>query len=175
MISKSVKKLKRMCKTYWLIENYQEAVDDTTQLWVIHHRREVQDGFCIWKREELVKIGQYYHLEPNELIFMKKSEHVTLHNNAIDPKTKKPCCYRDVDRTGEKNPMYGKHLSEETKRKLSDALKGHNFQRNEQWIKSHSGENNVSKRKDVRDKLSKLAKSRYKIVRDDGTWYWGHH
>ena len=164
-----------MCKTYWLIENYQEAVNDSTELWVIHHRREVQDGFCIWKREELVKIGQYYHLEPNELIFMKKSEHVALHNNAIDPKTKKPCCYRDVDRTGEKNPMYGKHLSEETKRKLSDALKGRNFQRNEQWIKSHSGENNVSKRKDVRDKLSKLAKSRYKIVRDDGTWYWGHH
>ena len=164
-----------MCKTYWLIENYQEAVNDSTELWVVHHRREVQDGFCIWKAEELVNIGQYYHREPDELIFMKLSDHISMHNKAIDPKTKKPCCYRDVDRTGEKNPMYGKHLSEETKRKLSDVLKGRHFQRNEQWIKSHSGENNVSKRKDVRDKLSKLAKSRYKIVRDDGTWYWGHH
>lgn len=164
-----------MCKTYWLIENYQEAVNDSTELWVIHHRREVQDGFCIWKREELVKIGQYNHLEPNELIFMKKSEHVALHNKAIDPKTKKPCCYRKRDITGEKNPMFGKHLSEETKKKMSNALKGRNFQRNEQWIRLHSGENNVSKRKDVRDKLSKLAKSRYKIIRDDGSWYWGHH
>ena len=173
MISKSVKKLKRMCKTYWLIENYQEAVNDYTELWVIHHRREVQDGFCIWRAEELVRIGQYYNLEPNELIFMKKSEHSALHNKAIDPKTKKPCCYRDVDRTGEKNPMYGKHLSDDTKQKLSNALKGRKM--NEQWVKLHSGENNVSKRKDVRDKISKLAKSRYKIVRDDGTWYWGHH
>ena len=164
-----------MCKTYWLIENYQEAVNDTTQLWVIHHRRELQDGFCIWKAEELVKIGQYYHREPDELIFMKLSDHISMHNKAIDPKTKKPCCYRDVDRTGEKNPMFGKHLTEETKKKLSNALKGRSFQRNEQWIKLHSGENNVSKRRDVRDKLSKLAKSRYKIVRDDGTWYWGHH
>lgn len=164
-----------MCKTYWLIENYQEAVNDTTQKWVCHHRREVQDGFCIWKADELIKIGQYYHLEPNELIFMKKSEHLALHNKAIDPKTKKPCCYRDVDRTGEKNPMYGKHLSEETRKKISEKSKGRKFQRNEQWIKSHSGENNVSKRRDVRDKISKLAKSRYKIIRDDGSWYWGHH
>lgn len=162
-----------MCKTYWLIENYQEAVNDTTQKWVCHHRREVQDGFCIWRAEELVRIGQYYHREPDELIFMKLSEHLALHNKAIDPKTKKPCCYRDVDRTGEKNPMYGKHLSDDTKHKLSNALKGRKM--NEQWVKSHSGENNVSKRKDVRDKISKLAKSRYKIIRDDGSWYWGHH
>ena len=61
MINKSVKKLKRMCKTYWLIENYQEAVNDTTNKWVIHHRREVQDGYCIWNEEKLVKIGQYYN------------------------------------------------------------------------------------------------------------------
>ena len=104
---------------------------------------------------------------------MKLSDHLSLHNKAIDPKTKKPCCYRDVDITGEKNPMYGKHLSDDTKHKLSNALKGRKM--NEQWIKLHSGENNSSKRKDVRDKLRKLAKSRYKIVRDDGTWYWGHH
>ena len=163
-----------MCKTYWLIENYQEAVNDSTELWVIHHRREVQDGFCIWKREELIKIGQYNHLEPNELIFMKKSEHVALHNKAIDPKTKKPCCYRDVDRTGEKNPMYGKTpwnkgkpCSEEAKRKLRAARKENRDK--------YTGENNVSKRRDVRDKISKLAKSRYKIIRDDGSWYWGHH
>ena len=173
MIIKSVKKLKRMCKTYWLIENYQEAVNDTTHKWVCHHRREVQDGFCIWRAEELVRIGQYYHREPDELIFMKMSDHFSLHNKAIDPKTKKPCCYRDVDRTGEKNPMYGKHLSDETRKKIGEKSKGRKM--NEQWVKSHSGENNVSKRKDVRDKISKLAKSRYKIVRDDGTWYWGHH
>lgn len=42
-------------------------------------------------------------------------------------------------------------------------------------MNSHTGENNVSKRQDVRNKISEKAKNRYKITRDDGTWYWGHH
>ena len=102
------KVLKRLCKEYWLIENYDEAVNDNDNIWVCHHRREVQDGFRIWTKEELIKVGQYYHREPNELIFMTKSEHTSLHNLAIDPKTKKPCCYRDRDINGKNNPMYGK-------------------------------------------------------------------
>jgi len=39
--------------------------------------------------------------------------------------------------SGEKNPMYGKHLSEETKRKLSDALSGENHP---MWGKYHTEE-----------------------------------
>ena len=103
-----IKVIKRICKRYTEIENYEIALNDKTQTWVCHHRREVQDGFRIWTKEELIKVGQYYHRKPNELIFMTKSEHTSLHNNAIDPKTKKPCCYRDRDITGKNNPMYGK-------------------------------------------------------------------
>ena len=45
------KDLKRLCKEYWLIENYDEAVNDNDNIWVCHHRREVQDGFRIWKKD----------------------------------------------------------------------------------------------------------------------------
>ena len=131
------KDLKRLCKEYWLIENYDEAVNDKDNIWVCHHRREVQDGFRIWKKDELIKIGQYYDREPNELIFMKRSKHITLHNNAIDPKTKKPCCYRDKDITGKNNPMYGKKganlgkkFSIETCNKISIAKSSH-------WINNY--------------------------------------
>ena len=137
------KDLKRLCKEYWLIENYDEAVNDKDNIWVCHHRREVQDGFRIWKKDELIKVGQYYDREPNELIFMKRSEHITLHNNAIDPKTKKPCCYRDRDITGKNNPMYGKKgpnlgkkFSIETRNKLSNSkapywINNYGYTRNE--------------------------------------------
>lgn len=120
------KDLKRLCKEYWLIENYDEAVNDNDNIWVCHHRREVQDGFRIWKKEELIKIGQYYDREPNELIFMTRSEHTALHNKAIDPKTKKPCSVRNTK--GVNNGMYGKKgvnlgkkFSIETCNKLSNS------------------------------------------------------
>lgn len=101
-----IKDIKRICKRYTEIENYEIALNDKTQTWVCHHRREIQDGFRIWKRDELIKVGQYYHREPDELIFMTLSDHISLHNTAIDPKTKKPCCARNMN--GKNNPMYGK-------------------------------------------------------------------
>lgn len=117
-----IKYIKRICKRYTEIENYEIALNDKTQTWVCHHRREVQDGFRIWTKEELIKVGQYYHREPNELIFMTKSEHTSLHNLAIDPKTKKPWCVRNIK--GSKNPMYGKKWSEEKRAIMAEKFKG---------------------------------------------------
>ena len=68
---------------------------------------------------------------------MTKSAHTSLHNLAIDPKTKKPCCYRDRDITGKNNPMYGKKganlckkFSIETCNKISIAKSSH-------WINNY--------------------------------------
>lgn len=97
---------KRYVKSYCrddisLIENYDKAIADTTQVWHCHHRRET-----IFSKSDLIEIGEYYNRPACELIFLTSLEHNRLHN------------------ISENNPMFGKHLSEEHKRKMSEALKG---------------------------------------------------
>ena len=84
-----------------LIENYDKAVSDTTQIWHCHHRRET-----VMSRKDLIEIGEYYNRPAIELIFLTKSEHNRLH------------------KSGENHPLFGKHLLEETRQKMSEANKG---------------------------------------------------
>ena len=84
-----------------LIENYEEAVNDKTRKWVVHHRRGT-----IYNRNGLKEIGEYYKRPAIELIFMTEEEHKRLHN------------------IGENNPFFGKHHSEEAKEKISNAQIG---------------------------------------------------
>lgn len=100
-----LQEVKKYCQEYYLIENYQEAVNDQTQTWHCHHRHEIDWDLS---REELIAIGRYYDVHYSELIFLTHREHNILHN------------------TGENNPMYGKHHTEEVKDKISDSLKGEN-------------------------------------------------
>ena len=86
-----------------LIENYEIAVNDPKNTWVCHHK----NGILLHKSaKELDEIGLYYNRPPEELIFVTKSEHKTLHN------------------TGVNHPLYGTHRSLETKKKQSKKLKG---------------------------------------------------
>ena len=78
------------------IENYEKAIADTTQTWDLHHRTE------IWwncSAKDLIKNECYYNRKACELVFLTPSEHRSLHNQ-------------------------GKLLSEETRRKISEAHKG---------------------------------------------------
>ena len=91
-----------------LIENYDKAIADKTQTWHCHHRRE-----SIFSKSDLIEIGEYYNRPACELIFLTKSEHIRLH------------------KIGENNPNFGKpawnngkHLSAETRKKISEARKG---------------------------------------------------
>lgn len=104
-----LKSVKRICKDYMNVENYTEAINDENNTWVLHHRREVQDGFNIWSRNELIKIGQYYNVPANDVIFLRKDVHRRLHNLAINVKTGEFSCARHL--TGEKNGMFGKHAT----------------------------------------------------------------
>jgi hypothetical protein len=95
------------CRHPELIENYDKAVADTTQVYETHHRLETHtsDGerrLVELTREELIALGVYYDRPASELILLTASEHGRLHN-----KGKK------------RGPR-----TEETKRKMSEAHKG---------------------------------------------------
>lgn len=94
MISKRTANI--FCKDYYLIENYQQAVNDLTQTWDCHHRREITENKS---KQQLIDEGRYYDISPDELIFLTKSEHRKLH-------------------------LKGKRHSAETKRKMSESQKG---------------------------------------------------
>lgn len=97
------RKYRCYCRHPELIENYDKAIADRTQMWEVHHRREE-----FYSQKELIERGEYYDVQPEELIFLTEAEH---HN--IDSACK---------RRGESHKGY-KH-SEETKRKISEANKG---------------------------------------------------
>ena len=57
-----------------LIENYDKAIADTTQVWHCHHRRE-----SIYSKNDLIEINEYYNRPACELIFLTPFEHIRLH------------------------------------------------------------------------------------------------
>ena len=102
--------VKRYCKNFKDIENYEKAKSDNFKGWHCHHRLETHtsDGerrLVDITKKELIALDMYWHRPADELIFMKGYEHRLLHNK------------------GENNPMFGKHHSEETRRKMSEANK----------------------------------------------------
>ena len=93
----------KYCKDYENIENYDKAKKDNFKGWHCHHRLETHnsDGerrLVDISQEELKALEMYYDRPANELIFLTSREH-----NA----------YRK-----------GRHLSEEHKKKVSEALEG---------------------------------------------------
>lgn len=69
-----------------LIENYEEAVNDKENQWVLHHRLELTlDGEFAHTAGELERMGMYHNRPYFELIFLKESDHSRLHNKAMSP------------------------------------------------------------------------------------------
>lgn len=89
-----LKYAKKYCENYTEIENYDKALNDTTQLYDCHHRLE-NLGFS---RQQLIEMGMYYNVEPWELIFITHSEHMILHHK-------------------------GKKHSDSTKQKISNSIR----------------------------------------------------
>ena len=84
------------------IENYEQAIADKTKTWHCHHRLELTlDGEFALSRDQLKLHDMYYNRPYYELIFLTPEEHMRMHNT-------------------------GKHLSDETKKKISEAEKGKN-------------------------------------------------
>lgn len=112
-------KVKKYCsEDITMIEHYNEAISDNTQIWVCHHRDEIKilpSGIKVVRtQQELKDCGRYYNCPATELIFMTRSEHIRLHNLNRTTETK----------TKMKLKHFGRILSEETKKKISDSHKG---------------------------------------------------
>ena len=98
---------KQYCKDFENIENYEKAKADNFKNWEVHHRLETHnsDGkrrLVDITADELKALDMYYHRPASELIFLPIYEHSRLH-------------------------MKGKHLSEETRKKISEASKGNKY------------------------------------------------
>lgn len=77
-----------------LIENYDKAVADQTQVWHCHHIWETMLGYSA---NELIEMNEYYGIPACNLIFLTPEEHGRIHSE------------------GERNPFYRKHHSDKTK------------------------------------------------------------
>lgn len=99
-----------------LIENYELAKVDNFKGWDIHHRLEFTvDGEYAHSREDLKRMNMYYDRPYFELIYIKHEEHTKLHKEG-----------KNHPLYGKSGTMKGKHLSDETKKKLSCIMKGKN-------------------------------------------------
>ena len=112
----------RYCKNYQDIENYEAAKKDNFKNWEVHHRLETHnsDGerrLVDITRDELKALGMYWQRPAEELIFMKRSEHLFLHHKG------KQKSEETRKKMGE--AQKGHTVSEETKNKMSEAQKGH--------------------------------------------------
>ena len=115
-----LQEVKKYCKEYWKIENYQEAMADETQSWDCHHRFEIDYNMSVL---DLQALGFYFNRPFYELIFLTHGEHSSLHNKdkIVSNETKQKLS--DVNKgrfVGENNPNYGNHLSEEVKQRIRE-------------------------------------------------------
>ena len=74
MICKKINKI--CCDDISLIENYDKAINDDTQTWDCHHRREIDENKPM---QQLKNEKLYYNRPASELIFLTKKEHQRLH------------------------------------------------------------------------------------------------
>ncbi len=184
MISKDA--MKKFCFNYTEIENYKEAVSDTSQTWDCHHRKEITEGKT---RHQLINEGLYYNRPPDELIFLTHAEHVRLHSSNISEEVRKKLSETFTGRVFteewkkkiseskkgannamygkccELHPFYGKHHSEESKKKMSESTKGQvgywtGKHRSEETRKKISEKIKASMTEEQRKKLSDKMKGR---------------
>ena len=112
---------KQYCKDYENIENYEKAKADNFKNWCCHHRLETynSDGerrLVDITAAELKALDMYYNRSADELIFLTKSEHVSLH--------KKGRCLSEEHKKKLSEAKKGKPNSEETRKKIAEAHKG---------------------------------------------------
>ena len=150
---------KKFCKDdISKIENYEKAIADKTQTWVLHHRLELTlDGEFALSRDQLKMHDMYYNRPYYELIFLTHAEHNRLHSMNRSEDTRRKL---SESKKGERHPMYGKHHTDETRKKLSEANKGkHHSEEHRRKISESQKGKHLSE--EHRRKISEAMKRRY--------------
>ena len=118
---------KRYCSDIENVENYEDAKKDNFKGWHCHHRLETHnsDGerrLVDISYKELQVLGMYYHRPASELIFLTSKEHNSLHHKGklISEETKKKLSEANK---GNKRAL-GYHHTDETRKKIREARKG---------------------------------------------------
>ena len=120
-------RIAQYCKDYENIENYEAAKKDNFVGWCCHHRLETwtSDGerrAVDITASELKALGMYWNRPADELIFLTTLEHAILHQKGK---------HRSEDTRNKISEAHkGKHFSEEHKRNISEGQRGeknHNY------------------------------------------------
>ena len=125
----NIHSLEKYCTDYPKIENYDEALKSPLH-YDLHHRLEISE---MQSASDLKFLHLYYNRPPEELIFLEHGEHRRLHMKGKEGYSKGKHWHLSEEtkrkmseaHRGEKSYMYSKPKSAETKRKLSEANKGH--------------------------------------------------
>lgn len=106
------KKVKKYCREdIFLINNYEQAINDKEQMWDCHHINELT-----FTRQELIKQNMYYNRPSSELVFLTKSDHNKLHETV--------CAGANERNNKISNSLKGKKHSDERRRNISKGLEG---------------------------------------------------
>ena len=109
------------CEDISLIENYKEAIN-SNEKWECHHRLETELNKSV---KELKDLNLYFNRPANELIFLTKQQHDSLHLSINNMKYKP---FQIPWNKGKKGLQIcwhkDKHWDKETKEKISNTLKG---------------------------------------------------
>ena len=126
MIAKQKRKLRKVCRNYEQVENYEKAIADEENKWEMHHRRETDENKS---RQHLIDEGKYYDVDPSELIFLTRAEHNKIHN-------------------------IRKHHSEETRKKMSEAQSNRSEETRKKMSENHKGMLGKTHSEETRKKMS---------------------
>lgn len=139
-----------------LIENYDKAINDTTQTWDCHHRLETELNLS---KQDLIDRDIYFNRPASELIFLTHTEHIRIHHEQrwSDPE--------NIKQYSEKMKQYWSDI--ENKKQQSEKMK-------QSWStpehRKHRSEHMKGKIKD-RPWMSKLGESSVRPKLDEIDYY----
>lgn len=149
----------RVCKEYWKVENYELAKADNFKGWIMHHKLEIGTDYRN-SAADLKLMNLYFDRPPEELIFLRLAEHVSLHKKGIK--------LSEEHRHKCANGMKGKKHSEETKLKISESGKG----KHKCWLgKKFTDEHKLKISEANKGKSKGFKGKHWKLVNGKREWY----